>query len=360
MTRRERLRRCYFHEEMDRPAVYSRTGYPADDPSYDPLRAYLAEHSELKRGWWSGRVQGRPPVETRREPHSDDWEREVSVLHAPAGDLEASRLVSLRGQPGLDRTHFINSAADAETYLSLPMPEVGGEVSSFFEADREVGEAGIAEVSLGHNPGGIVAELCGSENFAIMSVTDRDVIHALLARERDVILTRLKYLLQRGLGPYFSLAGQEFIAPPLHGPRDFDEFNIRYDRPIIDRVHEAGGRVHVHCHGAMKKVIGSFVEAGVDVLHPFEAPPLGDITPAEAKQAARGPTCLEGNIQINEMYESTPERIREQVRALIEAVFDDRRGLIVSPTASPYIRGAGGRCLPQYEAMVEAVLDWAG
>ncbi len=358
MTRRERLRQCYFHEELDRPGVYSRTSYPPDDQSYAPLRAYLEERSELKRGWWSGQVEQQPPVEMRREPHSEDWEREISVLHTPAGDLEASRLVSLRGQPGLDRIHFIKDGADAERYLSLPMPAVGGDTSSFFWADREVGEAGIAEVGLGHNPGGAVAQLCGSETFAIMSVTDREVIHAVVARERDVILNRLKWLLERGVGPYFSLAGQELIAPPLHGPRDFGDFNTRYDRPIIDLIHEAGGRVHVHCHGDMRRVISAFVETGVDVLHPFEAPPLGDVTPAEAKTAARGRMCLEGNIQISEMYQSTPEQIRWQVRALIDAAFDDRRGLIVSPTASPYIRGAGAQCLPQYRAMVEAVLAW--
>jgi hypothetical protein len=50
MTRRERLRRCYFNEELDRPAVYSRTGFPKDDPTYDSLKAYLLRHTELKRG----------------------------------------------------------------------------------------------------------------------------------------------------------------------------------------------------------------------------------------------------------------------------------------------------------------------
>ena len=35
MTRKERLKRCYYHEELDRPAVYSRTGFPRNDSSYD-------------------------------------------------------------------------------------------------------------------------------------------------------------------------------------------------------------------------------------------------------------------------------------------------------------------------------------
>ena len=96
------------------------------------------------------------------------------------------------------------------------------------------------------------------------------------------------------------------------------------------------------------------------MLHPFEAPPLGDITPAEAKRVARGRMCLEGNIQIADMYDSTPHDVRAQTEALIAECFDDRRGLIVSPTASPYIRGEGETCWPQYKAMIDAVLACAG
>jgi len=144
----------------------------------------------------------------------------------------------------------------------------------------------------------------------------------------------------------------------LHGWRDFQDFNGQYDKPILDLVHSAGGRVHIHCHGSIKTVFQGFLEMGADVLHPFEAPPMGDITPAEAKTRARGRICLEGNIQIADMYEKSPDNIREQTRALIETCFDDHRGLIVSPTASPYIRGAGEQCFPQYQAMIDEVLAW--
>jgi len=70
--------------------------------------------------------------------------------------------------------------------------------------------------------------------------------------------------------------------------------------PIIDLIHDAGGCIHVHCHARVKQVLPDFVEMGVDVLHPFEAP----------------------------------------------------------PTASPYIRGMGEVCYPQYKAMVDTVLAW--
>ena len=99
---------------------------------------------------------------------------------------------------------------------------------------------------------------------------------------------------------------------------------------------------------------------GVDVLHPVEPPPQGNVTAAEAKAVARGRMCIEGNIQIGSMYDGTPGAIREETRRLIEDAFTDRRNLIVSPTASPYIRGAGQQCLQQYRAMIDTVTGGQG
>ena len=60
------------------------------------------------------------------------------------------------------------------------------------------------------------------------------------------------------------------------------------------------------------------------------------------------------------MYEATPEDIRQETELLIQIAFDDHKGLIVSPTASPYIRGEGENCFPQYKAMIDTVLEWNG
>jgi hypothetical protein len=173
-----------------------------------------------------------------------------------------------------------------------------------------------------------------------------------------VMLRVVAYLLERKVGPYFSMAGEEYVVPPLHGLEDFRDFNVRYDKPIADLIHEAGGRLHIHCHGRLKAVLPAFLEIAPDVLHPVEAPPMGDVTAAEAKAMLQGRTCIEGNLQIAGLYEHTPARIREETEALIADAFSDRRNLIVSPTASPYIRGQGEVCFEQYRAMIETVLDW--
>jgi hypothetical protein len=357
MNRRERLTRCYSHEELDRPAVYSRTGFPGNDPSYDKLKAYLQEHTELKAGW-SGFRETPYPTESYREPYSEDFERHVTILHTPKGDLQCSTMASLKGQPGMAETYFIKTREDAEKYLSLPLPKIHGDASSFFVTVKQIGDDGIVDVSLGMNPAGTVATLLGTDAFAIMSVMDRDVIHDLCQREMNIIMRRLKFILDNKIGPFFSMAGEEYIVPPIHGPIDFHDFNVRYDKPIIDLIHDSGGYIHIHCHGSIKKVFHEFINMGVNVLHPFEAPSMGDITPHEAKELAKGKICLEGNIQINRMYDATPEEIKEETELLIQTVFDDHKGLIVCPTASPYIRGEGEECFPQYKAMIDTVLEW--
>ena len=357
ITRKERLRRCYFHEETDRPAVYSRTGFPIDDPSYDRLKQYLAQHTEQKFPFEGMALERTYAVETGIEKYSEDYQRKITVVRTPKGNLQSTFLEGLKGQPGLHETYLLKDRADAQKYLSLAEPDFNRDVSHFFQLLGEVGDSGIVDVGIGFNPAGSVAELFGSENFALASITYRDVVHALINRQMDIILNRVKFLLEKKVGPFFSMLGQEYITPPLHSPNDFYDFNIKYDKPIIDLIHNAGGRVHVHCHGSIKDVIEGFVDMGTDVLHPFESPPSGNITAKQAKEKARGRLCLEGNIQISSMYEWSPEQIRSYTRRLIEDVFDDNCGLIVSPTASPYIIGGGERCFSQYKAMIDTVLD---
>jgi len=55
------------------------------------------------------------------------------------------------------------------------------------------------------------------------------------------------------------------------------------------------------------------------------------------------------------MYEMSPEAIHEETQRLIADSFGDKRGLIVCPSASPYIRGLGEICFSQYQAMIDAV-----
>ncbi len=355
MNRKQRLKKCYFNQPLDRPAVYSRTNYPENDPTYDQLKAYLAANSELKDDF-SNVTPAPYPTDSHTEKYSEDFQRHVTVLHTPAGDLTSSNLVGLNGQPPMHDEYLLKTIEDAEKYLSLPIPQITGDPSSFFDTQAKMGNAGIVDVSLGFNPAGFIVELFGSENFAIFSAIERDTIHQLCQRQMTITINLLKYLLDNNIGPFFHMLGEEYIVPPLHGPKDFYEFNVKYDKPSIDLIHNAGGRIHIHSHGSIKNVFQGFIDLGADVLHPFEAPPMGDITAKQAKDLARDKMCLEGNIQINLMYESTPDHIIAEPYWLTTACLYDNKSLIGSSIASPYFSSQKHICISQDYAMIDTVL----
>jgi hypothetical protein len=357
LSSRERLTRLYTHRQTDRPGLFVRWGgmEADDDPTYAELKSLVRETTDLKLPWDGSVVVEGPPVERRREPHDEQYDTIVTVLRTPMGDLERRDLAGRHGQPGYCVEHFLKTTDDCEKYLRLPLPRIAGSCSTFFEVERRIGERGIVDVALGLNPAGAVVELLGSERFAIMSIEERSLVHRLIGRECEVLCRLVRFLCREGVGPFFALAGQEYLTPPLHGRRDFFEFNVAYDRKVTDLIRAAGGRTHVHCHGSIGTVLDGFVELGADVIHPFEAPPMGDVAPGEAKRALRGRVTLEGNIQIADMYGASSDDIQRQVRALVRDVFDDREGLIVCPTASPYRAGEGALCTRNYRAMIEAV-----
>lgn len=360
LSSRERLHRCYYHQETDRPGIYVRWGgiENNNDLTYRELKIRVLAKTDRKLVYPGYLHKQKPQFTIRREDYDENFYREIYALNTPAGPLEKSSLLGKHGQPGLHETYLLKDESDVEKYLSLPLPEISGNVDDFFRMRKDLGERGIVEASFDTNPGGTVVELLGTENFAIMSVLNRELVHLLLERECEISIRLVKYLLEHGVGPYFCTDGQEYIVPPLHGRQDFYDFNIRYDRQITDLIHEAGGRVYVHSHGSVKTVLDGFIELGADVLHPFEAPPMGDITPREAKAIIRGRMTLEGNLQIADMYESTPDKIRAQTEVLLQDAFDDSRGLIVCPTASPYLAGEGEKCTANYMAMIDMVLQY--
>ncbi len=355
LTSRERLKRCFFRQEIDRPGIYFRMGIPRGDKTYDPFRKLVAKKCDLKYAWTASLVPNYKTIITQ-EPYSDDFEKQIMTMFTPKGKLTKVMLIGLKKQPGLMKKYLLETEHDIEKYLSLPLPTIKGDISFFFKLNKEVGERGIVDVSLGVNPAGVVVDLFGSELFALLSMENREVLHQLMEREMQIKINLVKFLFAEGIGPFFSMLGEEYIVPPMHSPKDFHDFNFRYDKPIIDLIHNNSGRIHIHCHGSVKKVLQDFIEMGIDVLHPLEAPPMGDVLAKEAKAVLKDKVCIEGNVQIADMYEKSREEIGAQVSALIEDAFYDNKGLIVCPTASPYIPNMSEKFFQNCQQMIETVL----
>ena len=133
------------------------------------------------------------PIIVEIEHYSQEFERHKTILHTPKGNLFAAYLKGLKNQPGLQETYFLKTNKDIEKFLSLPLPKICGDVSSFSKIKERIGNRGIVYCGLGLNPGGYVVNLFGSEQFAIATIEEREMIHLLLKR-RTKIMQNLREL----------------------------------------------------------------------------------------------------------------------------------------------------------------------
>lgn len=370
LTSRERLDRCFKQMETDRPGLSVRgVGFnrPKDE-TYKPLRELVVEKGDLVEDFRLPEIEGTTRLDfserndssrfsVKKDQFNDDFTRYTCTLHTPEGDLSQQYMVGKKGQ-GYIVKHFIETPEDAEKYLTLENERIVVDFDKFFELDRKIGDRGIVLIKPCQNPAGTVVTLMGSERFAYWSIDHRDILHRLMERRRDYILDAVKILIENKVGPYFSLSGQEEVTPPLHGLKDFYDFNVKYDKPIVDLIHNAGGYVHIHSHGSLSKVLDGFLDIGMDVLHPIEPPPMGDVPARVAKEKFRGKVCIEGNIQIGDMYTCESEEIRNMVMELIKDTYDDSKGLIVCQSASPYIRGMSQKVFDNYSMLIQTVLNY--
>jgi hypothetical protein len=94
-----------------------------------------------------------------------------------------------------------------------------------------------------------------------------------------------------------------------------------------------------------------FLEMDINCLHPIEGPPMGNVTLAEAKAHMGRKICLEGNIQIGDIYSCQPKEIEQAVIEAIRAAGKEG-GFILCPTASPYTPTLPKPVLDNYLTMI--------
>ena len=344
MTSHERLMRIFRGEETDRPA-FKLWGAPHKvgwllHEDYRPVSQLASEVTDIfggAGGYGIDFMAGSGPrdfAEDKDEPIGEpEWTNRRTVLHTPKGDLDMLRRVSLIGDPGYDLEHYIKEPEDVEKLLSIPYeaPKVPGR-ENHEKAVADVGDRGVAMIGL-PEAGYFVQCMTGSETLAYLSVDNRDLVDAMCETYAKRLYDHVKNILDTGLeSPVFSWVGPEVFIPPLMGPKDFDDFVYRWDKPICDLIHERGGYVWVHCHGRVRTFLDKFIEMGVDVLNPLEPEPNGDIDMKRTAADYAGRIGLEGNIEIQELLLSSKERIASLVDECVEAGAPSGR-FILCPSA---------------------------
>jgi len=176
---------------------------------------------------------------------------------------------------------------------------------------------------------------------------------AWLERTRE----KVEFLLEQGVGPFWSFNGVERACPPMMGPRQWDELVLPYDGAIMRLIKDRDPEsiIHVHCHGKVARLLPLFLEMGVDSTDPVEPPPQGDIEFADAKKLVDGRMTLFGNIEFLDMERRAPDEIEEIVRRTIEE--GGKQGMVLYPSSTPHTQHSE-RLLANAVRYIEAGLKY--
>jgi len=368
MTGRERLMTALRLDEPDGLPINIRGVRPWDeawvasrDPSYGPVIEVVAEHGDYYERWAPPAGPFLSMTDAAATCHVQvdhpDWVETITTMDTPRGPLRARRLASKRGLPGLQTEFYVKTLEDVERALSVPyVPLVDIDPAVFLARERVMGDRGVTMVEIGPAPIMCVAELMGSERLAFWSLDERETILRLLSVFRERLLQRLDATLAAGVGPVFSTYGQEYATPPLHSPRDFHEFCVEPERAFLERVRAAGGLLWMHCHGPIDAILDSFPEIA-DALHPLEAPPLGNVVLTDAKRRVGQRLCLEGNIQIGDIYAMPTPKLVDMVKRVIDDAAPGG-GFILAATASPHTQVLPEQAVRNYIALMETAVEY--
>ena len=120
-------------------------------------------------------------------------------------------------------------------------------------------------------------------------------------------------------------------------------------------VHSYGKKVMIHCH--IRMVLEEFKEIGMDMLHPIEAPPMGDCTLTQAREVLGEDVVFVGNVQVGDIFSKSKEALRQIVK---ETMLEGKKGrFVLAMTASPNYPELDDHLRENYITVVETALEYA-
>jgi len=227
------------------------------------------------------------------------------------------------------RSRWIESKDDIRGFLDLN--DLTGEVPDIDAVrvkESAVGDYGLPYVEV-VDPFYMVSEMMPTDFFYITLREDTDLVTALIDRTAERILGCIDMLCRDAGCPFIlRLIGAEMAVPPFMSRDDF----LRFEGDFYREAHRVSARYGIptafHCHGPVRDIMNDVWEMGYEFFEVFEPPPRGNVTIAEALDAAQGRGVVFGGI--DEVLFNTGTTT--EVKGAVMKCLNDAR-----PTGQPYI-----------------------
>ncbi|MBI2435592.1 MAG: hypothetical protein HYV26_22280 [Candidatus Hydrogenedentes bacterium] len=371
MTSRERLMAMLQRKPVDRPGVnfYEVGGFKVDPddqnpfniynhPSWRPLLQLAEEQTDLIR---MRQVKSLP---VDRHPRDEFFTRDVyfecdSRFTRTTLRVAGHTMTEIdRRDRGLDTTwrveHLLKDMGDLKAFLELPDAVFAEtpDLTPFPETDAAVGERGIVMIDT-EDPICIAAMLFSMDTYILLAFSEPQFFHRLLEKIARPLYSRTETVARACPGHLWRIYGPEYAGEPYLPSGLFEEYVVRYTRPMVDIIQRNGGYARLHSHGRVRSILPHFLAMGADATDPLEPPPQGDVDLAEVRREYGKELVLFGNVEIADIEHLEPRDFEKVVaKALRDGASGDGRGYVLMPTACPYGREISARTLTNYETMV--------
>jgi uroporphyrinogen decarboxylase len=338
MTSRERLLTAIRHEEPDRVPISPRIGFwlmehygdasletqlrCAEEFDWDVMAVCGSDTANYLVGYPD--EYDLPGVQVEQRQHADGNYIVIErIFRTPAGDLrDVTRIPPSRSHYGMSpnpiKTEHLLKGPDDLTALAHICPPPGTNYDTYHEADRLIGDRGLASVSilspLDHQAG----DARGMQDLMVDYYDNRPFFDAQLDFFRQRSLTTLRNALEAGVEVIF---GSWYFHSLSAGwsPRIFREVFLPAIKEQVDLTHSYGAIYDYYDDGKCAAILGMVKEAGVDVFETCTPPPVGDFDLTTAKQQIGDTVCLKGWTDLLYVVKhGTPELIDRTVEEGIE------------------------------------------
>ncbi len=235
------------------------------------------------------------------------------------------------------RKRWIESEKDFAAFLSLDsLPPAVPDIESVQTKEEQIGDHGLpyAEVS---DPFGLVSEMFPTEVFYIKTINDRKRVEALLFLAAQRILCSIELLCRETRKPFIlRMIGSEKAVPPFMSREDF----LHFEGPFYSQVAEIASKNEVpaafHCHGPIREILGDVWAMGYSFVEPFEPPPRGNLTVAEALQMTAGRGVVFGGVDDVLLSTGSTDEVRRAVERCLNESRNSGQPFILSQSATPF------------------------
>jgi len=258
--------------------------------------------------------------------------------------------------------HLLKDVDDFRAWLTLPEDCFDAEVDRecVLQAERRLGDSGLVLLDT-PDPLCLVAPLFEMGTYTVIALTEPELFGQALEKMARSLYPKVAAAAEALPGRPWRIYGPEYAAPPYLPPRLYDEYVVRYVKPMVEVIQRYGGFARIHSHGKLNAILDKLCSTGCTGLDPIEPPPQGDVELAYVRERYGAQLALFGNLEIADIENLPTPLFREKVlRALREGTRGPGRGFVLQPSAAPYGRVLAPLTLRNYEAMTECAEGFAG